>query len=161
MKKLFLLRHAEASMNAPSDRERPLTDFGKSQASALGEDMKRKNFVPELIYCSPARRTSETYEGLNFENIAAEQPERLYNAPACDLLNFIQNTNSNIASVMVIAHNPGIYQLAHVLAAEDVSDAYNKVLMGYPPASLSVLECDIDDWASIQPGQNTLIDLIN
>lgn len=148
-------------MSAPTDRERPLTDHGLSQAAALGDDMRRREFVPDFIFCSPSKRTQQTLDKLLFEGTPCEHPDRMYNAPAGDLLNFIQNTNDDIQNLMVIAHNPGIHQLAHMLSKEEISDAYSRLLQGYPPASLSVLECTNESWADIQPAHNKLAELLN
>lgn len=160
MKRLFLLRHAEASMNAPTDRERPLTENGLAQATTLGAEMKRQGFVPDFIYCSPARRTRQTFEKLSFENVPSEQPDRLYNAPAGDILSFIQNTSDDIANLLVVAHNPGIHQIAAMLAEDDNSAESSKLRMGYSPATLTVLSCACEKWSDIKMGANPIIEII-
>lgn len=160
MKRLFLLRHAEASMNAPSDRERPLTDHGLRQAEALGNTLRERDLLPDFVYCSPALRTRQTFERLNLPSPASEQPERLYNAPTGDLLSFIQSTKDDVESVMVVAHNPGMHQLVVTLADMADNKAMDRLTFGYPPATLTILECPCRQWSEIQPGMNKALDII-
>ncbi len=162
MKRLLLLRHAEArGFDSGPDRERSLTDDGANDAAALGLLIKKQNYTPDYIFCSPAKRTQQTLEQLFLEGVKTQKPEPLYNSPCGDLLNFIQETNDDVQTLMVIAHNPGIYQLAAMLAAEGDNDSLTRLMSGgYRPATLSVLNLGADKWSAIQPGDNELIDLI-
>ena len=56
---IVILRHGEAG-TASSDRERPLTDYGREQVSSQYQWLLDQGFLPELILHSPYRRTSET-----------------------------------------------------------------------------------------------------
>jgi len=139
MRKIYLLRHAQAAsdFSAP-DKERELTDLGKEQAFNVGLFLKTQNI--DLVLCSAATRTQQTLEqirktGAEFNNI--EILENFYNAPAENLLDKIENTNKN---VLVIAHNPGIHQLAFQLSENSDQALVNKLTMGYPPATLSIFE---------------------
>lgn len=160
MKRLFLLRHAQASMNAPTDRERPLTEHGVTQAEELGETMTRLGYLPNYVYCSPAKRTRQTFEKLGLSIKTPEFPERLYNAPGGDILSFIQSTNDDVQNLLVVAHNPGIHQMAAMLAADDHEEYFRKVHMAYAPGTLTVLEYKGARWSDIQRGENTILDLI-
>ncbi|HKR02167.1 MAG TPA: histidine phosphatase family protein, partial [Pyrinomonadaceae bacterium] len=62
MKKLLLLRHAKSSWDDASlpDFERPLNERGRRAAPLMGEFMRRQKIRPDLVICSPARRTRET-----------------------------------------------------------------------------------------------------
>ncbi|NBV84828.1 MAG: phosphohistidine phosphatase SixA [Verrucomicrobia bacterium] len=57
---LLLLRHAEAVDDAPSDRERPLTEKGKRQAGVVGNYLREHSINVDLVLSSPAVRTMET-----------------------------------------------------------------------------------------------------
>lgn len=58
--KLFILRHAEAEDNAPSDAARRLTPRGVEQARTAGRFCARTGIEPELILYSPFARTEQT-----------------------------------------------------------------------------------------------------
>ena len=65
---LGLLRHADASPAngglIPTDAVRPLSALGHDQARDDGLFLRRIGQIPNLIMCSPLRRTRETSEGL-------------------------------------------------------------------------------------------------
>ena len=163
MKRLFLLRHAEAGPSSDgSDRERALSDTGKADARALGLEMKRRSYNPDFTFCSPALRTKQTLEGLEraLPDLSVEYPDKLYNGACGDLLRFIQNANDEIENLMLIAHNPGIHELTAMLAGEGAPALVSRLAAGYKPGTLSVLDCPGQNWADIQPGENPLTDLL-
>lgn len=163
MKRLYLLRHAQAlsSAHSGSDFERALSEAGINEARALGQVMKDKSYQPDLIYCSPALRTKQTLAGLleGIEARATESPRNIYESGANALLDVLQRTPDNINAVLLVAHNPSIHQLAATLAADD-GGLYEQLLTGYAPATLTVLDCDIEVWSTIRPGANAMVDLL-
>ena len=161
MKRLFLLRHAEAPGGGNTDIDRTLTNTGKGQAQALGALMADKGYQPDFVLCSAAVRTRQTFEGVKsgFDDLPVHYDEAIYHASTGDLLNMIQKTTAEKNALMIIGHNPTIYQLAVMLAKDDNSSAMNALTMGYPPGSLTVLGCDLKSWAEIQPGENLMLNL--
>jgi phosphohistidine phosphatase len=161
MRTIFLLRHAEAaSPSGVSDRDRPLTDKGRVDAKCLGEVMRTREFTPDVILCSPARRTRETLEGLAFENVPTNFLEALYNAPPENLLNALCQVNDACESVLLIAHNPSIPTLAAALAGSGDPASLMKLNSGYAPATLSILTCRVDDWGFVDEQSCRLIDVV-
>ncbi len=163
-KKLFLLRHAQASSaQSSSDKSRELTPQGKDDARALGQEMKRLNFIPDLIICSPAVRTKQTLEGvqsaLNISNV--EHPEILYNGSTGDYLHQIQLISDEHNNVLFIAHNPSIYELVILLSGSGNDTAMQRLSEGYQPASLSAVDVKSETWADIQPAVNALHAIMN
>ncbi len=65
--KALLMRHAQASWDAPSDRERPLTAVGEDQARRAADSIAAHAAIPKRIVHSPWLRTSQT------ANIIAQQ----------------------------------------------------------------------------------------
>ncbi len=159
MLKLFLLRHAQAANSFDmGDKDRPLTSHGVQQAKILGATLPEV----DLVLCSAANRTKMTLEALQAGGFNLKKfifIEEIYNAPAGDVLNAIQQQASE-AILMVIAHNPGIHQLANALSKEDGSSQREKLRYDYAPASLSILECPIENWIDIQPQENKLAELV-
>ena len=63
MKVLYLLRHAKSSWKDPTleDFDRPLNKRGRSAAKTMGRHLHRNGLRPDLVLCSAARRTQETW----------------------------------------------------------------------------------------------------
>ncbi len=116
MKKLYLLRHAEAEKKTgQSDFERSLTSFGEFQAELLGEHMKENSIIPNLIICSDAIRTKQTLHAINkslkLSHNALVYEHKIYNSSVEELENQILHTKDSVDSLMLIAHNPAITTL--------------------------------------------------
>lgn len=164
MKRLYILRHANAaSPAATADIDRPLENSGLADANALGQVMRNKSYLPAQIFCSPALRTRQTMEGLALDS--SHSPSRiiepLYDATAAQMLELIHDCEDSIKSLLVIGHNPAIHELVMRLSAEDSPLTLLKRLMhGYRPATLSVLDCPCQCWNDLQLGENMLADFL-
>lgn len=158
MPKLYLLRHAEAaSAFGLPDKQRPLTAHGILQAEKTANALSPVN----LALCSAAERTKMTLQAAMSAGASIQKTEileSLYNASAETLLQNIQESGKG--DILVIAHNPGIHQLAASMAQHDDTPAFNKLMMSYSPASLTIFDCDIEDWSALQLHQNKLVDFI-
>src|SRR3546814_9831656 len=64
MRELILLRHAHAEPPATgqSDLDRPLSAEGNAEAEAAGRWLQEQRLAPDLVLCSPSRRTREPHE---------------------------------------------------------------------------------------------------
>ena len=64
MRTLLLLRHAKSSWKDPTvhDHDRPLNRRGRQAARTMGEFMKARGLVPDLILTSSAVRAQETVQ---------------------------------------------------------------------------------------------------
>lgn len=160
-KTLYLLRHAQAesALNC-DDKDRPLSAQGIQQAQKIGLYLKSKAI--NTVICSSAKRTRMTLKavqenGEEFENI--KYSDAAYNAPVGELLNIIQASSAD--NILLIAHNPGIHMLANIFINDDDENANTeKLKIFYRPATLAVIECEIDRWKDIQRHENKLIDLV-
>ena len=74
----------------------------------------------------------------------------LYNSDFDLLLNAVHEVDNAVNTLLLVAHNPGIHTLAARLAADDGSPLSERLLMGYAPATLTVLECEIESWENLQ-----------
>ncbi len=63
---LVLLRHAKAetTLGVASDADRPLSSRGYADATAAGIWLGTEGLRPELVICSPARRTRQTWQAV-------------------------------------------------------------------------------------------------
>lgn len=149
MKKLYLLRHAEAQ-GAADDKSRDLTAAGWRQGESLGLYMLRNHIRPDIILSSDSRRTLMTVEAMGSQwgwNIPLIQSPELYLAPADMLLDVIrEQTPQNAQSVLVVAHNPGIAELAFRLAGPRETTP-----RGFPPGTLAEILYDGKDWGDLSP----------
>jgi len=160
-KRLYLLRHADSpDMPGVKDIDRELSALGAEQAPALGQYMKAKNFVPDMVLCSSAHRTRVTLDGIlqHIDVANVKYLPILYVGSVGDYLAQIQECDDNYKSILVVAHNPSIFGLVALLAeAQDEVLAQRLATGGYAPATLSVLDVPVDKWAQIQPSQCPLV----
>jgi phosphohistidine phosphatase len=163
MKRLYILRHAKAATpDNVQDFDRPLAPQGLEDAAALGKLMMKQSYTPDAVLCSTAKRTRETLEALGLPaSTKVEYPEKIYDASAGDLLEMIQNTDDSAESILLIGHNPAIHELALRLSSEDSGlSLLQRLLQGYSPATLSILDVPCKCWNDIQLGENFLINLL-
>ena len=155
MPRLRLLRHAHASNDADSDFERPLSQRGRDEARRVGERLAGEGAAPGLVLCSASLRTRETLAGLEDAGAVADGAERrfdeaLYLASARQILDALRDLSPGDDDVLVVAHNPGIHELAVALAGEGDRDAYDALRAGMKPAALCTLE--VASWPDLAPG---------
>ena len=149
MHQLLLLRHAKSSWDDASlpDRDRPLNKRGRRAAAAMREAMRDLGLAPDLVLVSPARRTQETLARLEpWDDTPLIEPmEALYLASARDMLAVLHGVNETVRSVLLIGHNPGMHELAVMLATpaggdsggDDPGAAAGRVAGGFPTGALA------------------------
>ena len=61
MKTIILVRHAKSSWKDPSldDFDRPLNKRGKRNAPFMGNKLKERKIMPDLVLSSPAKRAKK------------------------------------------------------------------------------------------------------
>lgn len=125
----MLLRHAKADRpDGLPDQDRPLTDRGHADAAAAGAWILASGHVPDLVLCSPARRTRQTWHSVAIALGGAGSPsvryERdLYDGDADDALHLIAAAAKEAQSILLIGHNPTISQLSVLLDADGQADS--------------------------------------
>lgn len=126
---LVLLRHAKAEPPEDGpDVERPLAPRGRADAAAAGAWLARHQLLPDVVLCSAARRTRETWHSVAMGmtgvppegGSAGPGPEVRYETDAYeahpeDLLLLIRRVSPAARTVLLIAHNPGISLLSAFL----------------------------------------------
>jgi phosphohistidine phosphatase len=139
MRRLILLRHATAGPSHGDDLSRPLTAKGVREAAAAGRALAARGLMPDVVLVSPARRTQETWEAMAelFPNARVETAPRLYDAGAEILMDAAED-EVEAETVLVIAHNPGLHQLAYNLSTRAARPAPRH----FPPATAAVFGFD-------------------
>jgi phosphohistidine phosphatase len=117
MKKVYILRHAKAEKQGPTDHARQLSEKGSLQAAALGSWIADEGITFDVVVVSASTRTQETLEGLGLESGAVEISKTAYNSDTQTLTRLIQESGAT-ESVLVIAHNPGLSDLCYLAGHE-------------------------------------------
>jgi phosphohistidine phosphatase len=162
VKRLYLLRHAKSSWDEPTlaDSDRPLAPRGRRAAKLMASHLGRKGISPELVLCSPARRTRQTLKriapALGKKADVRIEP-RLYAASDAILLEELHELPDQVNSVLLIGHNPGIQDLALSLARPGSESL--RVRNKFPTAALATLEFD-GRWRELAAGSAELVSFV-
>lgn len=121
----LIARHAHADWPAFAGRDfdRRLTPRGETDARRAAAAMRAAGHVPSLLLVSPARRTLQTarifVEELALPAASLRLVDALYNASAAMLeAELRQALAQQDGLLLLVAHNPGISQLAQQLASD-------------------------------------------
>jgi phosphohistidine phosphatase len=158
---LFLLRHAKSGWDNPSleDFDRPLSDRGHREAQWLRELLQARGISPSRIVCSASQRTRETLAAILpvlTREASIDITRRLYDAPTERLLTVIREQLPTDNAVMLVGHNPGLEDLANMLAGAGDRAAISALRNKYPPAGLAKLDFDLDLWSGVGAGNGRL-----
>lgn len=162
MKRVSLLRHAEAADASPSmtDRDRPLTPRGQADSALMGDFLAKSPHRPDLALCSPSARTRETLAGVTAqlsETLEVIIDDAIYGASEQGLLAAIRALPDASAHVLVIGHNPEFHAFALRLAGPGSdAGALRRLTHGFPKGALASFELDISDWPGAQAGGGRL-----
>ena len=165
MSTLLLLRHAKSSWDHPAlaDRDRPLAPRGEKAARRIAKYLQAEGIRPQLVLCSPARRTRDTLELVRpaiGRDVEVEIEDELYGADALELLDRIRRFDERIESVMLIGHNPGMQDLAIELAGGGERDALEQLHTKFPTAALATFDLGGTRWAELGARQASLTSLV-
>ena len=146
MKTLYLVRHAKSSWGEPAlaDRDRPLNERGLRDVATMGKRLAQRGVLPDVMLCSPATRALTTAEhlakALGVKRKDVVVTERLYAAPAKELLSVIQGLGDKTKRVMLFGHNPELSELAHLLSGK-ISDM--------PTCAVAEFSFDTKSWSTV------------
>lgn len=150
-RQLLILRHAKSDWesDASSDFDRPLAKRGKHEAPLVGEWLLREGLVPDLVVSSPAERAKETAlkvcKSMDFKKEWVLWDQDIYAGGLTDLLRVLARCPPDVATVLLVGHNPGMEDLL-VFLVGDVADPGDGKLL--PTAALARLEMP-DDWRAL------------
>jgi phosphohistidine phosphatase len=93
-----------------------------------------------------------------------EYRDALYLAEPGKILKAVQEAADTVQSLMVVGHNPGLEQLASLLAREPVRRKERKrhdiLEEKFPTAALAVLDFAVERWRDLAPGEGKLVDFV-
>jgi phosphohistidine phosphatase len=116
---------------------------------------------PSVVLCSSSLRTRQTLAGIL--PTLGDAPEvhierELYGAGAAQLLEQLRRLPATAPSAMLIAHNPGIQDLALALATGGPALAGLREKL--PTGALATLELDVERWGDVDTGIATATTLV-
>jgi phosphohistidine phosphatase len=162
MLSLALLRHAKSSWDAGDldDFDRPLNERGRSAAPVMGEALKSLHFEPQLILCSPAKRTRETLvlaePNLKASGVEAIFDDQLYLTSPETLLTRLKSVPIAHKTVLMIGHNPGLHGLALMLTGTGDAKSISRLEDKFPTAALALFTFPQVAWRDIGPASGHL-----
>ncbi|MGH3474432.1 MAG: SixA phosphatase family protein [Aeromicrobium sp.] len=145
---LILFRHAKSDQSSTeADIDRPLNPRGQRQAPEAGRWLADNLDAIDLAVVSPATRARTTWDLASAE--LDEQPQakiddRIYGG---SLLSVVRDLPDEARSVVLVGHNPGIEDLASLLANTSVP---------MPTSAIAVLDASTawatagDSWATLR-----------
>lgn len=162
MLSLGLLRHAKSSWDDSNldDFDRPLNERGRAAAQIMGKALKELPFAPQLILCSPAKRTRETLQlvapRLRGPPAEVDFDDRLYLTSPDALYGRLKAVPIDAKSVLMIGHNPGLHGLALMLMGTGDAKSISRLEDKLPTAALAVFTFPQVAWRDLIPAAGRL-----
>jgi phosphohistidine phosphatase len=154
----MLLRHAKTETDAPSgrDQDRRLDARGRTDAAEIGGWIGRHPPYPDLVLVSPAIRADQTWK-IAWEAMKKRAPQprvellpELYGADPSQLLQTIRAaSSSDPKALMLVAHNPGMHELALALTGSGDAAPRKALTDNLPTSGLAILDFAGADWDNV------------
>lgn len=159
---LTLFRHAKSSweMDGVDDRERPLNARGLSAAPLMGAFLRENDIRPDLVLCSTAVRTRQTFDLASAELKSAPKikyEDALYLADPFLLLERLRRAPRTVKHLMIVGHNPGLQILSVELIGDGDPALIRAISDKLPTAAVVVITFDAKTWSDIAPGKGHLV----
>lgn len=164
LKILCLLRHAKSAgeQHGVGDKDRVLNDRGIRACGLLGDYFQDTGIVPNVVYCSSARRTRETLErifnraGWQAARTHITYADELYLAAPDEIAAHLRLTEDSVNTVLLVGHNPGIEELARRLTGDDPGGHRAALERKYPTGGLADFLYNGAHWRGLADGSCTL-----
>jgi phosphohistidine phosphatase len=160
---LVLLRHAKAEEpGRRRDIERRLTKKGEADADAAGAWLADHGLWPDLVLCSPATRTRQTWHGVAVALAQADPdgpaPEvhyepGLYDGGRTEVIDLLHAVGEDTGTVLVVGHNPTMTDVAILLRPYDTETGFE----GLKTCGMAVHRSE-GPWSATEPHSMPLVD---
>ena len=146
---LRLVRHAKSSWKYDlQDVERPLKSRGVQDSDRVANHLLGAEFTPNLILCSPAKRTVKTAEifigRLELKNVRFRLEPELYDFSGENLVKTIKNVDDSIHDLLIFGHNYALTNFVNTFGSIEIE---NMVTSGYVEISFNE-----SSWRNINNG---------
>jgi phosphohistidine phosphatase len=149
---LVLVRHGKSSWDYDvDDHERPLSGRGRRDAEALGRLLSQRSLHPDLVLCSTATRTKQTWEYAKAGGASAGDIHYLrdiYHAWVPELLTMIREVPDEIHTLLILGHAPAIPDLVEHLCVRTDSPDWSQMDNKFPTSALAVINVP-GPWAEL------------
>ena len=145
MRTLVLLRHSKTEPHRSDDHSRRLTSRGRDDAAEVRRWLSKQDIVPDRVVVSTSARTRETWELASVGHAVPEYDDRVYEASVTDLREVVEETSPDVATLVVVGHNPSIEQLAWAL--DETDEARERTDRGMRTSGIAVFE--LTDWTDL------------
>ena len=154
---IYLFRHAKSSWDNPclEDSDRPLAPRGERAVERMRDYMAFADVRPDLVLCSAALRTRATLEGIRLgigDVVPVSCDHKLYRAEPNVLMDRLCGLPDDLASVMLVGHNPELQALAVALAGCGDGDALARMHAKFATGGLATLVFRGEAWRDLEPG---------
>ena len=151
------MRHGKAEASSGGgDHARALSSRGRAEAAEAGRRLAAVA-APGLALVSDSARTRQTFERLApalDPALPVEITRTLYGAAPEAILAALRAVPDATPAVLVVAHNPGIGDLARRLAGTGDPAALDALAAHFPTSCFAVIDLDGDRWAEVgAPGR--------
>lgn len=150
MKKLILMRHAEAQPEqfCPLDRDRPLALAGLQQLEKIRTPLQKAGTDITLVVCSNvkrARQTCDAVKGILSPKCQYEFTDMLYKATADQIVSYLEGVEDKYQQVMIMGHNPGLAGLLQQVLACNPTHKIND----FKTADIIFFQAHVDHWKEV------------
>ena len=157
---LVLVRHAKSSWDLDvDDHDRPLSGRGRRDGVQIGQDLARKQIHPDLVLCSTATRTRETWDRALRGGVQATEVRyvgAIYHGWVPELVRLLRDIPDSVGTALMLGHAPGIPDLVEFLTERDHASAdWDRMTAKFPTAGMAILSY-AGSWADIGQSQATL-----
>jgi phosphohistidine phosphatase len=140
---LLAVRHAKSSWEFDvDDHDRPLSARGRRDADALGRLLVQRALRPDLVLCSTAARTQETWDRAQAVGATAGEVRlvrAIYNAWVPELVRLVRGTPEQVSTLLVLGHAPGIPDLVEHICIRSNTTDWSQLDQKYPTSGLAVI----------------------
>lgn len=153
------MRHAKAVREPGlSDHARALTTRGRDDAALVARFLAEHGLAPDLAIASDSRRTRETLDVAMqaFATAPATKLEpRLYLAEPREIMKVVRAAPADAQKLLIVAHNPGIAELALALTGGGAHDDVRRLAGSFPTCAVAVISFTAE-WANAAELQGRL-----
>ena len=149
MKRILLIRHADSSWDIKDkkDFDRSLSQRGKEEAHLMGDRLFNDKIIPDIFYCSSAKRTRDTCKIILIKlkidlNIIFSL--ELYSDTYNSIKDIICKAPKQSSFISIVAHNPHIHNIYNSICSN--SSPPKREIFKFPTCGAILIENDVDTW---------------
>ena len=155
---LLLMRHAKSDYPpGVADHDRPLARRGIREAGLAGDWLRANVDAVDGVLCSTATRARETLANTRID-APVRFTGRLYDATPGIMIEEINTESDEMATLLVVGHEPTMSALALGLAGGDGSNAAvaERISTKFPTSAVAVLSVPCG-WKNLELGRAALV----